>query len=185
MSVSARATTYPIFSLNKWQGISDSSVVVKIDRVSRIANEQNRTCIWIGFGTVIYSFKGKKKGDNINFNIYAGMKEGMYFHLFLIKTSLNKSFKSSSNSMIDDEEKKHNDECKNIDHPEYTILMEGIGSSEIVNSSNSINFDDFIVRFHGFWIDIPKKIIYKSYGEDWEKISEIKLIDLINYFKAQ
>lgn len=136
LSLGISATTYPRLSLEEFHQISDVNVIVKITKSEKSFNDNGELCLFIGYGKIVQSFKGKIEPKLITFNLHSGMEVGDYYHLMLKNNSSQASYKTSTNSMMMADELEINEKCFSAKRPEYSILMEGLGSTKIILNSN-------------------------------------------------
>ncbi|MCW8857988.1 MAG: hypothetical protein OQJ95_11540 [Kangiella sp.] len=178
------ATTYPKLSLEKFNNISDVNVIVKITSKEVSKNSENEYCDRIGRGQVIELFKGPKNVEVISFNIYKGMEVGEYYHLMLKDTSSKKSYKTTTNSEMMEDERREQERCLSAKKPDYTILMEGIGSTK-VDLDVKGTLENAMISYSNNWVVPPESITVKVISEGWDGRAEVRYTDLVEYLESQ
>ncbi|MGX5200362.1 hypothetical protein [Aliikangiella sp. IMCC44632] len=179
----ASATTYPKLTTKQFRSHSDVNVIGTIVSQNPTYDEDGKSCGSISEVNVYYSFtNGIKAGDKITIDTYREMDKQDVYLLYLTSTKDIKDLKTSSNSMHLNFEEEERIRCKNARKPAYQIMMEGLGSLEIVQGK-SRSIDEGHIEFTMNWVVPPEELIGVSTGSGWDEIKKVKTSDFISHFE--
>jgi len=177
------ATTYPKLTTKQFRNHSDVNVIGTIVSQIPTYDKNKKSCGSISEVNVYYSFTdGIKAGDKITIDTYRGMDKQDVYLLYLTSTKDIKDLRASSNSMQLDFEDEERIRCKNAKKPDYQIMMEGLGSQEIVLGENR-SIDEGLIKFRMNWVVPPEELEGISSGSGWHEKKKVKASDFISHFE--
>jgi hypothetical protein len=177
------ATTYPKLTTKQLKNISDVNIIGTIVSQTPTFNKELEICDSISEVNVYYSFtNGINIGDKITINTYSGMDNQDVYLLYLTRTTKTKNLKASTNNQYLKFEEQEHIRCKDAKQPAYEIMMEGLGSQEIVLDKNG-SIGESYIEFKMNWLVPPEELEGVTTGSDWDEIKKIKASDFIYRFE--